>query len=76
MLFSSRSALRCLLATQAQLGITAPHAVRLLATPAKTWFSEVEKENAKVLEAVSAKVAQFRAAQQVRAFPCYFSSNV
>ncbi len=65
MLLHSSRALRCLLHSQGRLRAT-PVSRRYLTTPAPTWFTETEKENAKILEAASAKVAVFNAAQEVR----------
>lgn len=65
MLLHSRRVLRYLILSQERLGVTsAPR--RCLATPAPKWFTETEKENAKILEAASAKVTLFNAAQEVR----------
>ncbi|BEJ13628.1 hypothetical protein CspHIS471_0308020 [Cutaneotrichosporon sp. HIS471] len=63
MLFHSSHALRCLSRSQTRLGLSTASR-RCLATPATKFFTETEKENAKILEAASAKVILFNAAQQ------------
>lgn len=63
MLLNSSRAFRYLLISQARFGTTS--LARCLTNPATTWFTETEKENAKILEAVSAKVAHYKAAQEV-----------
>lgn len=65
MFLNGSRACRCLLQPRGGLRPATFLSRRSLTTPAHMWFTEVEKENAKILEAASVKAAEFAAVEVV-----------